>query len=310
MHHRLRKEQAGFRPGRGTVEQIFIVHNILEQSMSGMLPHTFILLTLRRRLTVEDHESIGDSRQADRNGEGAVRWIHVCSDQRRRNNGQIPSGHRCEAGMFHVGIPVSTGHQVGDEEDGGRTEDFTRLLEDIDYTDDLLLLTSRVDHMQEKTARLEENAGRVGLKLNPQKCKWMKVNSRNSEGLRVRDSLVEEVNSFTYLEAQVTRDKGGTLDIKRRTALAYASFNRVNKIWSTRVISRNTKVTLFKTLVLSVLLYSCDTWKLTKGEEKKLDTFQAKCFRRMLRIRWQQHVKNKEVLEMAGAEPISVKVRR
>ena len=70
--------------------------------------------------------------------------------------------------------------------DGQRTGirwDVTRLLEDNDYADDLLLLTSRVDHMQEKTARLEENAGRVGLKLNPQKCKGMKVNSRKNEGL-------------------------------------------------------------------------------------------------------------------------------
>ena len=50
---------------------------------------------------MEDHESIRDSRQAERNSEG----------------------HRCEAGMLHVGIPVSTGHQLGDEEDGGRTED-------------------------------------------------------------------------------------------------------------------------------------------------------------------------------------------
>lgn len=58
--------------------------------------------------------------------------------------------------------------------DGQRTGirwDLTRLLEDLDYADDLLLLTSRADHMQEKTARLEENAGRVGLNLNPQKCK-------------------------------------------------------------------------------------------------------------------------------------------
>ena len=45
--------------------------------------------------------------------------------------------------------------------------DFARLLEKIDYADDLLLLTSRVDHRQEKTSRLEENVGRVGLKLNP-----------------------------------------------------------------------------------------------------------------------------------------------
>ncbi len=53
--------------------------------------------------------------------------------------------------------------------------------------------------MQEKTARLEENACREGLKLDPQKCKLLKVNSRNNEELRVRDSVVEEVNSFTYL---------------------------------------------------------------------------------------------------------------
>ena len=122
--------------------------------------------------------------------------------RRKRNNGEIPGGHRCEAGMLHVGIPVSTGRRLGDEQDRGRTGirwDFTRLLEDIDYAHDLLQLTSRVDHMQEKTARLEENAGRVGLKLNPQKCKRMKVNSRNKEGLRVRESVVEEVDSFTHL---------------------------------------------------------------------------------------------------------------
>ena len=58
------------------------------------------------------------------------------------------------------------------------------------------------NHKQEKTARLEENAGRVGLKLKPQKCKWMNANSRNNERLRVRESMVEEVDSFT---AQVTK---------------------------------------------------------------------------------------------------------
>ena len=35
----------------------------------------------------------------------------------------IPGGQRCEVGMFHVGIPVSNGHRLGDKEDGGRTED-------------------------------------------------------------------------------------------------------------------------------------------------------------------------------------------
>ena len=62
----------------------------------------------------------------------------------------------------------------------------------------------------------------------------MTVNSKSSEELRVRDSMVEEGNSFTYLRRLVTRDdRVGTLKIKKRTILAYASFNRLNKIWST-----------------------------------------------------------------------------
>ena len=64
--------------------------------------------------------------------------------------------------------------------------------------------------------------------------------------------------------AQVMRDGGGTQDIKNRTALANASFTRLNKIWSARGIGRKTKATLFKTLVVSVLLYSCETWKLRR----------------------------------------------
>ena len=108
----------------------------------------------------------------------------------------------------------------------------------------------------------------------------------------------------------MTKDGGGTVDIKKRTALAYASFNKLNKIWRARSISRTTKATLFKTLVLSALLYGYETWKMTKGEEKKLDIFQTKCVRRIFRIRWEQHVTNKEVLGITGADPISEEVRR
>lgn len=77
----------------------------------------------------------------------------------------------------------------------------------------------------------------------------MKVNSRNNEGLRVRKNMEEEDN-FTYLGTQVTKDGGATSGIKKRTALAYASFNWLIEIWRARNIGRKTKARLFKTLVL------------------------------------------------------------
>ncbi|KAK7486132.1 hypothetical protein BaRGS_00022598, partial [Batillaria attramentaria] len=137
-----------------------------------------------------------------------------------------------------------------------------------------------------------------------------KTNSKSDASLTVGHSEVEGVESFTYLGANVTKDGGGTADIKKRVALASASFKRLSNIWQATNISRKTKASLYNCLVLSVLLYGCETCKLTKGEEKRLDIFHTKCLRRVLKIRWQQHVSNKTVLEMAEAEKVSDEVRR
>ena len=85
--------------------------------------------------------------------------------------------------------------------------------------------------------------------------------------MRVGNSKVEEVGRFTYLGAQVIKDRGQTLDFKMKRALVYATFNRVNKNWTTRGISRKKKT------MLLVLPYDCETWKMTNEEEGKLATF-------------------------------------
>ena len=59
-----------------------------------------------------------------------------------------------------------------------------------------------------------------------------------------------------------------------------------------------------------VLLYGCETWKTTKMDEKKLNTFQNQCLRRILRIRWQQKISNREIAKMTGVNNISCEVRR
>ena len=92
--------------------------------------------------------------------------------------------------------------------------------------------------------------------------------------------------------------------------MACAAMKKLHKIWQTTEIGRKTKASLFKSLILSTLLYGCETWKLTKGEEEKLDAFQTTSLRRIFRIRWQQHVTNARVMEIAGVENISDEVRK
>ena len=161
--------------------------------------------------------------------------------------------------------------------------------------------------MREKTGRLTEEAAILGLKLNTRKCKTLRTEfSRNRESILVNGEEVEGVEEFAYLEAIVDKEGGGSKDIRNRLQKARGAFQRLWKVWAARGIGRRAKIRLFKTLVRPVLLYGCVTWKITKTNERKLNSFQSQCLRRIMRIRWQQRTKNNRVAE----KQISMKRRR
>ena len=143
---------------------------------------------------------------------------------------------------------------------------FTTSLEDLDFADDIVLLSSKFQDLTDKTVKMIEEASRVGLKLNAKKCKTLRTEfTRNEDKIMVNNEPVEDVSEFTYLGAIVDKGGGGgDKDIKNRLQKARGAFHRLNRIWNTRNIGRNTK--LFKNLVRPVLLYGSEAWKLTKKD--------------------------------------------
>ena len=99
-------------------------------------------------------------------------------------------------------------------------------------------------------------------------------------------------------------------DLKNRLSKARGSFIRLKKVWSSKAISRSTKLRLLKTLVVPVLLYGCETWKMNKGDDKAVDVFINKCLRRILNIQWQDHISTEELLRRADMRPLSEEVKR
>ena len=63
-------------------------------------------------------------------------------------------------------------------------------------------------------------------------------------------------------------------DLKNRISKARSAFVRLKKTWRSGNISRKTKLKLFKTLVVPVVLYGCETWKMNKRDNKVLDVYQ------------------------------------
>jgi hypothetical protein len=115
-------------------------------------------------------------------------------------------------------------------------------------------------------------ASGVGLKINNNKTKMTRLNSKIKEEVQIDGKNIEDVDTFTYLGGVVTSKGGCDKDISNRLCKAKIKFRMLKKIWSSSCFSIQTKIRLLNTLVMSVLTYRSETWKTTEGDKKKLET--------------------------------------
>jgi hypothetical protein len=69
------------------------------------------------------------------------------------------------------------------------------------------------------------------------------------------------------------------VQIKRRLNSGNACYHSVQNLLSSCLLSKNVKVSIYKTIILPVVLYVCETWSLTVREEHKLRVFENRVLR-------------------------------
>ena len=128
---------------------------------------------------------------------------------------------------------------------------------------------------------IAETSKKIGLEINVPKTKILKLNANSQEPITIGDQILEDVDCFEYLGSKID-EAGGTLtDVKARINKSRTAFASLNKIWNSNNISIKTKLRLFKSNVLSVLLYGAETWFLNTAVVSKLQTYINKRLRRI-----------------------------
>ena len=183
-------------------------------------------------------------------------------------------------------------------------------LKDLDYADDICLLSDSKEGIENLTRTLSQEASKVGLKINVEKSKGMRLHINDDTAIEVEGRDLEDVDKFTYLGSELRKDGDIRGDVRIRIGKAGAVFRSLNKLWSNRGVSVALKIKLFNSLVIPVLLYGAESWKQLRELENKLRRFESGCLRKILRITWMQHISEREVRERSGQESIIVKMRR
>ena len=104
-------------------------------------------------------------------------------------------------------------------------------LEDLDYADDIALLSHTHTHIQEKTQRLNTFAKQFGLNISSKKTEIMALNATNTPQVQIDSEELHYTDRFTYLGSIISRDGGTDLDIQSRLNKARNSLNMMNKVW-------------------------------------------------------------------------------
>ena len=98
---------------------------------------------------------------------------------------------------------------------------------------------------------------------------------------------VESVTGFLFLDSRITVDSDCSHGIfKRHLLFGRKAMTNLDSISKSRAITLPTKVCIVKTTVFPVVMYGRESWSIKKAECWRIDAFELRCWRRLLRVPW------------------------
>jgi hypothetical protein len=128
--------------------------------------------------------------------------------------------------------------------------------------------------IKENTETLLEASRDTDLEINAEKTKYMIMtrhpNSGQNQNIRIANESSENVATFKCLGTTLTNQNDIHDEIKSRLNSGNAYDYSVQNILSSRLISKNLNIKIYKTVILPFVLYGCETWSLTLREVHRL----------------------------------------
>jgi len=103
--------------------------------------------------------------------------------------------------------------------------------------------------------------------------------------MKIDNSSFERVEQFKYLGTILTNQNSILEEIKNRLQSGNSCYHLVQNLLPYRLLSKNFNIKIYRTIILPVVLYGCETWSLTPREERRLRVFENRVMRRIFGLK-------------------------
>ena len=300
----LRKNQNGFRRNRSTTSQILIIHRILEGVQAKNLQATLLFVDFtktfdsihrgkREQILLAyglPKETIAAIKILYRNTKVKVRSLDGDTEYFDIVAGVL-QGDMLVPYLFIICLDYVLRTSIDKIRENGfeltkkRSRRYpTKTITNADYTDDIAILANTPNQAKTLLHSLEWAAAGIGFHVNAHKTEYMCYNQAGDISTLEGTSL-KLVDKFTYLGSSVSSTEK---DIDTWLTKAWTAIDKLSIIWKSNLTNKM-KRSFFQAVVVSILLYGCTTWTLTKRLEKKIDGNYTRMLWAILNKSWQQH---------------------
>ena len=176
---------------------------------------------------------------------------------------------------------------------------------DANYADDIAILANTPNQAEILLHSLERAAAGIVLHVNAHKTEYMRFNQTGHIS-KLEGTSLKLMDRFTYLGNSVLSTEK---DIDTRLMKAWTAIDKLSNIWKSNLTDKM-KRRFFQAAVVSILLYGCTTWTLTKRLEKKLDDNYTRTLRAILNKSRRQHPTKHQLYGHLPPTTKTIQVRR
>ena len=336
----LPESQCGFRKNRGTIDMIFTARQLQEKCQEQNVDLYMSFVDLTKAFDTVSREGLWKIMTKFRCPAkfiAMVRQFHDGMLARVQNDGEFsdpfPATNGVKQGcvlastLFNMMFSAMLTDAFQDSDNGipiryrfdgklfnlrrlqAKSKVQTEVLDEFLFADDISKGAPIEEKMQKSVDQVSDSCDSYDLIISKKKTEVVYQPAPGKPykepTITVKGQRLQVVDKFTYLGSTLSRVVHIDDEVNARIAKASAAFGRLRgSIWDRSGIRLDTKLKVYRSVLLPTLLYACETWTVYQRHAKRLNHFHTSCLRKLLKIKWQDRIPDTEVLKRAGMQSI------